>query len=187
MADTHDFRFNSGRLSLDLSATIRRRSSIPEDVLAPAGASASWLAEAVAGGQPLVPSKEAESELLLLRDAIWSAATAAATGREMPRDDVERLNELASRPLPTPQLDHATGQMELVSNDPVSASLATIARDAIELLGTPMRDRIKICEQPDCQMLFVDMSPSSRRRWCSMDRCGSRAKGKAFRQRHKAH
>jgi len=34
-------------------------------------------------------------------------------------------------------------------------------------------------------MLFLDVSPSVRRRWCSMDRCGSRAKGGAFRQRLK--
>jgi predicted RNA-binding Zn ribbon-like protein len=185
MIQRDDFRFNSGRLSLDLSGTIRRRASDPEDVLAPPGAPASWLKAAMDGDRVLSLSPREEDELRSLREAIWMAADAAASRRELPSKAVARLNEAASRPLPIPQIDPKTGQIKQVAQNAFDASLSTIARDAVELLGTPLREHIKTCEQPDCQMLFVDLSPSSRRRWCSMDRCGSRAKGDAFRKRQK--
>lgn len=56
---------------------------------------------------------------------------------------------------------------------------------AVDLVGGPLRSRIKACAQPGCWMLFLDASRSSRRRWGSMDRCGSRTKGETFRHRHK--
>jgi hypothetical protein len=36
-----------------------------------------------------------------------------------------------------------------------------------------------------CSLLFVDTSRSGRRRWCSMERCGNRAKVAAHRRRRK--
>ena len=40
--------------------------------------------------------------------------------------------------------------------------------------------RTRCCAHPDCMRWFVDTSKSGRRRWCSMERCGNRAKA----QRH---
>jgi predicted RNA-binding Zn ribbon-like protein len=49
------------------------------------------------------------------------------------------------------------------------------AVDAIELLHDPARlARVRICPGRNCGWLFLDTS--GRRRWCSMDVCGSRAK-----------
>ena len=181
----NEFRFNAGRLALDLPATIRRRVSKPEDVLAPTGAPARWLRDAglVQGLPTLLPGQA--SELLKLREAIWAAAGAASAGRTLPEDAVATLNRMAAYPLAVPRLDAGSATMKLIADDPFRTALATIARDAIDLIGSPLRTRIKACEQPDCRMLFLDISRSSRRRWCSMDRCGSRAKGAAFRTRNR--
>ncbi|CAH1664593.1 CGNR zinc finger domain-containing protein [Chelatococcus asaccharovorans] len=182
--EPQEFRFNSGRLSLDLPATIRRRASTPQDVLATSGAPARWLRDAFLTQGLLVLSSPEERELLALRDTIWNLADAAAGQRPLPEEAVAHLNKVASHALAVPQLDAASGRTRLIADDPFRTALATVARDAVELLGGPQKAKIKACAQTDCRMLFVDASRSSRRRWCSMDRCGSRAKGETFRQRH---
>lgn len=182
-----EFRFNAGRLALDLPATVRRRSSEPNDVLAKPGAPARWLRDAglIHDLPSLLPAQK--SDLLLLREAIWATAEAAAASCDLPEEAVAILNGMAAHPLAVPRLDPRSGEVGLIADDPFETALATIARDAIDLIGGPLRTRIKACEQPDCRMLFLDTSRSSRRRWCSMDRCGSRAKGAAFRTRKRQH
>ena len=44
-------------------------------------------------------------------------------------------------------------------------------------------DRVKACPGDDCGWLFLDRS--GRRRWCSMDSCGNRAKVRAHAARHR--
>ncbi|WP_237703790.1 CGNR zinc finger domain-containing protein [Rhodospirillum rubrum] len=185
MKPSEEFRFNSGRLSLDLAATVRRRGSLPNDVLAAPGAPARWLREAIGVEDLPALSPAQEAALRALRETIWTLATAASADAVLPAAAVDDLNATAAFPLATPQLDAASVTVRLLAADPFLAALAAIAGDAIDLLGGALRSRIKACAQPDCQMLFLDLSRSRRRRWCSMDRCGSRAKGDAFRQRHR--
>ena len=184
MTASEEFRFNSGRISLDLSATVRRRSSQPLDVLAGPGAVARWLRDAALVPELLKLSADQEREVIALRETIWELADAAADQRPFAAQTIKFLNQAAAHPLATPQLDQKSGGILFIADDPFRTALATIARDAIELLGGPLKAKIKACAQPDCRMLFLDASRSSRRRWCSMDRCGSRAKGKTFRHRH---
>ena len=63
--------------------------------------------------------------------------------------------------------------------------LATIAQEAIELIGGPDRARIKQCEGDGCALLFLDLSRPCRRRWCSMAGCGNRAKARQFRRKER--
>jgi predicted RNA-binding Zn ribbon-like protein len=44
--------------------------------------------------------------------------------------------------------------------------------------------RTKICPSDTCRWAFFDESRNRSRRWCSMEVCGNREKGKAFRSRH---
>ena len=43
--------------------------------------------------------------------------------------------------------------------------------------------RVKICNAPDCGLVFYDHSRSRTSRWCSMDTCGNRVKTRRYRQR----
>ena len=45
--------------------------------------------------------------------------------------------------------------------------------------------RIKNCEGPTCGLWFLDISKNHKRRWCTMDVCGNRAKVAAHRARQK--
>jgi predicted RNA-binding Zn ribbon-like protein len=65
----------------------------------------------------------------------------------------------------------------------VHAALASLARDAIDLLGGPHATRVRECAAEDCALLFVDASRPGRRRWCSMEGCGNRAKTTSYRRR----
>jgi len=58
-----------------------------------------------------------------------------------------------------------------------------LARDAVDLLTGPLAGRIRRCAGVDCTLVFADTSRPGQRRWCSMRRCGDRAKARGFRQR----
>lgn len=44
-------------------------------------------------------------------------------------------------------------------------------------------DRLRVCE--GCGTVFLDSSANGSRRWCTMQRCGNRAKVRAYRAREK--
>jgi predicted RNA-binding Zn ribbon-like protein len=59
-----------------------------------------------------------------------------------------------------------------------------LAREAADLLaGTDLR-HVRACPGTHCGWLFVD--PSGRRRWCTMEVCGNRAKARRHAERRRA-
>jgi predicted RNA-binding Zn ribbon-like protein len=61
-----------------------------------------------------------------------------------------------------------------------------VAADAVALLGAPAAlARLQQCPGRDCGWFFLNAS--GRRRWCSMDTCGSRAKMRRLYARRHAH
>jgi predicted RNA-binding Zn ribbon-like protein len=62
--------------------------------------------------------------------------------------------------------------------------LWAVARDATDLLTTGRLERIRECPGADgCGWLFYDTSRNGKRRWCSMEACGNRSKGRRHYQR----
>jgi predicted RNA-binding Zn ribbon-like protein len=60
-----------------------------------------------------------------------------------------------------------------------------IVADAVALLADPARlPRLRQCPGNNCGWFFLDTS--GRRRWCSMQTCGSRAKMRRHYQRHRS-
>src|SRR3546814_13586754 len=112
MINVDEFRLNSGRIALDLPATVRRRASEPQDVLAPSGAPARWLRDAGLSHELLALSPEQTSDLDKTLEAIWEVADAAAAERDLHADAVATLKEMAEHPLalpaPDPQTEKAT-------------------------------------------------------------------------------
>ncbi len=61
-----------------------------------------------------------------------------------------------------------------------------VAVSAVDLLRDDARsERVRMCPGTDCGWLFLDAS--GRRRWCSMDMCGSREKMRRHYRRRRAH
>ncbi|MEI2776119.1 MAG: CGNR zinc finger domain-containing protein [Tetrasphaera sp.] len=65
----------------------------------------------------------------------------------------------------------------------VAQALATIARDAVRHLAAHP-ERLKVCAAHDCPLVFLDTSRAGTRTWCSMARCGNRAKARTHRNTH---
>ncbi|MBB2742152.1 UNVERIFIED_ORG: putative RNA-binding Zn ribbon-like protein [Microbispora rosea subsp. rosea] len=61
---------------------------------------------------------------------------------------------------------------------------AVLAEAAAELLTDPAVTTVRECAADDCAMLFLPAHP--RRRWCSAERCGNRARVARHYRRHRA-
>jgi len=177
------FRFDAGSLSLNFAATVRHRGSEPRDLLSTPDALERWFH--LAGlAVPDVASKD-HDEAVLIREAIHDAVRSAILDAKPKKTDIRRINEAAAFPPAVPQLHAAADRIQWETKHPVKAALAVIARDAVTLMGGADRDRLKMCNGNSCQMLFVDHSPTNRRRWCAMSICGNREKIRTHRQRKK--
>jgi predicted RNA-binding Zn ribbon-like protein len=69
--------------------------------------------------------------------------------------------------------------------DRLEQARAAIAGTFASFLAEDRPDRLRICANPGCRELFVDRSPTGRRRWCDMRTCGNQAKAAGYRQRHR--
>jgi predicted RNA-binding Zn ribbon-like protein len=174
-----------GRPSLDLVATLGRRHATPVERIPDAAALGRWL---VAAGLLSTAPPVSEAHLVQarqLREAISRLAHAVMSAGPLPGKPLAVVNEHAVRPDLAPQLRVEDGRPAVTAPAAadVPSALATIARDAVLLLGGPQAARIKECEHPDCSLLFVDETQSGRRRWCSMGRCGNLVKTAGYRAR----
>lgn len=76
-------------------------------------------------------------------------------------------------------INAANGELELVPGKGASsltALLAGLAHEAAQLLTSTQAAQVKRCGNAECVLLFLDTSRTRKRRWCSMDICGNRAK-----------
>ena len=117
-----------------------------------------------------------------VRDALWGIALARAGGTDPDPGDVALVNAAAAEP-PLVALIAADGTRAWAPGATGARLLATLARDAVELLTGPHADRVRVCGADNCDLVFADTSRPGRRRWCSMDRCGNRHKVRAHRAR----
>ncbi|HEX4711246.1 CGNR zinc finger domain-containing protein [Phenylobacterium sp.] len=184
LAEERDgFRFRGGHNAIDLPATLQARlKPTPRELLKTPQDLVRWLAAAGLASSPLEAN---ESDLTLarsLREAIYALANAKLPGGPDPADALTVLNAVAAEPSATPQLT-ADGEVRLVG--PVSALLATLARDAVRMFGGEAADHIRQCQSPTCTLFFIDTSRSGERRWCSMSGCGNTAKVAEFRRRRR--
>ena len=120
-----------------------------------------------------------------LRGAIWRVVGAVlAEAAPAPRD-VRLINRVAREPALARELLPGAESMRWRSPT-AGRALATIAQDAVVLLGDPtQRARIHRCENPRCRVVFYDDSRPGLRRWCAPNRCGDRIRAKLYRERHR--
>jgi predicted RNA-binding Zn ribbon-like protein len=177
------FKFRSGRLSLDLPATLAGRlRAEPRDLLATPRDLGRWLAAAGLARHDLAPTAEELRGARELREALYRLALASARGQGFADADREVLNRWAAEAAPAPQL---APQGITWTGTGVRPALAVVARDGVELLGGPLARRVRECAGDGCALLFVDTSRSAKRRWCSMSACGGKAKVAEFRRRRR--
>lgn len=150
---------------------------------------AEWLAERFDRLPAESLGERERVDALALRAAITRLAAGAADGLAPDADDVDMVNLFAATPDIPPVLEGGRRQAGAGRIRPGQV-LATLARDAVALFAEAATvdgaGRIRRCAAEDCRMVFHDESRTGTRRWCSMSRCGNRAKVRAFRARASA-
>jgi predicted RNA-binding Zn ribbon-like protein len=121
-------------------------------------------------------------DAIALRDAIARMAVGCAHGEPRRATDIDLVNLYAATPDIPPALAGGTRQAGR-SVHTIGQALSTIARDAVDLFDEANAGRIRECSGGDCAMVYLDTSRAATRRWCSMQRCGNRAKVRAHRAR----
>ena len=140
-------------------------------------------------GLPPLPANEADlAAMRPLRAALTRIAYDLAEGSRPPipvdpprPDDIATVNAAAAVPPLVPALRPDGGTTFVAPT--ATAALSTLARDAVDLFGGPLARRIRVCAAENCGLLLVDTSRPGRRRWCSMELCGNRAKIRTHRSR----
>lgn len=125
---------------------------------------------------------------LELRLALKSIFVARIDNRPASRDAIATINRYmantsARQILQFKQNTYILEQAEDALTIPVL--LGYLALQGATLLASSQAERLKRCSNPDCVLIFVDTSRSQKRRWCSMETCGNRAK--VSRHYHKQH
>jgi predicted RNA-binding Zn ribbon-like protein len=179
------FRFG-GRLSLDLTWTVRFRAVAPTELLVEPVDLDRWL---TAAGFTLQGGHSDAAELHLtraLREAVDRSARRRIEGTPIVGADVATINEVARHAPPLPQLTDIGERAVAVDDAPVRSALAAVAHDAVDLLGSDHRGRLRVCEGERCSLPFLDDSRPGRRRWCSVEVCGNRTNTARYRARRPA-
>ncbi|MEV5510560.1 CGNR zinc finger domain-containing protein [Streptomyces orinoci] len=189
-AASHDLRFDSGRLCLDLVATVSGRpGEEPVDRLGTPERLRRWLL-----GSGAVP----QGTELQMVDAGWLGRFHAArdllqrvvraeVGGRAADPDLDRVNAIASAAPPVLRAVRGAdgGLIRTVAGPPECGALVgLVARDAVELLTDPaVRVLLRQCEGESCTVLYLDTSRGRRRRWCSSEVCGNRERVARHRRR----
>ena len=132
-------------------------------------------------------AEEAFAEALRLRETLYEVFSAIAAGAEPPATELATLNEAVARAFGHAQVERdGDGYRWGWRTDPpaLDRMLWPVLRSAVDLLTSGQLSRVKECPGlGDCGWLFFDTSKNGSRRWCSMEGCGNRAKGRRHYQR----
>lgn len=189
---TH-YTLNEGWLCLDFANTANWHASTqPIEELTSYGAWVAWcqkegiLSELEAQWLELEAAQHPEQaervlqRVIELREAIYRIISAVAKETSPAEADLKALNAALKSKLP--HLAVAASPAGFAwewkpSKDELDWMLGPIARSAAELLTAPALSRVGQCaDNRGCGWLFLDQTRNGRRRWCSMESCGNRAK-----------
>jgi predicted RNA-binding Zn ribbon-like protein len=101
-----------------------------------------------------------------------------ATGHPSP-DGLRDLNHILRHGLHYHQLERdpdGTRYTFAQVGDRLDQARATIASSLAQFLADESPSRLRSCANDGCRYLFIDRSPTGRRRWCDMRTCGNQAK-----------
>jgi predicted RNA-binding Zn ribbon-like protein len=200
-AAAHVFEFSGGELCLDFVNTVGdRREGRNERLL-------SWTDVLAWGEQAgLVSRREASAlraaaetrsrgaarafdDAVALRECLYRIFKAVAIGRRPAGKDVAVLNDAVGETMAHARVESsADGFSWGWTEGPPSFDrmLWPVVRSAADLLVSSRRADVRECASGTCTWLFIDSSPTRRRRWCDMKTCGNRDKARRFYRRKQA-
>jgi predicted RNA-binding Zn ribbon-like protein len=198
-----ELRLLGGRLCLDFANTVDPRyGDHPHEFLASYADLAGWARHAGAVGanderrlldqaqRHPADADTAFTSALTLRDQLHRIFSSVAAGSTPDPGDLDELERAHADAMAQAQLVPSAGGYRWDWDEDVGRldrMLWAVARDATDLLTTGRLERIRECPGADgCGWLFYDTSRNGKRRWCSMEVCGNRSKGRRHYQRSSA-
>jgi predicted RNA-binding Zn ribbon-like protein len=175
-----EFRTGYGRDWLDFAVTlVDRYGAVPRDLVETPVQLRSWLQE-----WGLAPTGSVTEDDVVhareLREALHGLARAAATERAPAKADLVVLEGVLPDDAPL-VLRRSGASVGVTRPATARAALARLARQAVDDLTGPNQARLRACGDEECSGIFLD--PTGRRRWCSDERCGVKARVRAHRAR----
>ena len=182
--DPSDFRegvpFLGGALWIDLLNTQPVIGGQVQDLIGGAGPLQTW-ARLAGLGPTEAPSPEDVAGAQRLRDALRPVFDDLSKGLPVRTEAVQAVNAVLAQVTVTRRLeDGRLVEDERLQAGPVAAAAAL---DFARFLDGHEPARLRHCANPACTMVFYDRGKNNRRRWCSMQACGNRAKVASYRER----
>ena len=196
--DRHELVFDGGHPALDFLNTVAIPGSGRDDLLGAPATLLEWLEGAGLAEEADIVSLRSSppdarlllSDALRLREAVAGIVEARTVGVQAPALAILEVNRVLSTSSRGLRLTADAGRYQLsdvaTSSGPLGL-LAPVAEAAARLLLDADPRRLRRCAAEGCGLWFLDTSRNGRRRWCSMARCGNRAKVAAHYRRQRAH
>lgn len=177
------FRTGYGRDWLDFAITyVGRYSDAPVDLVEEPDRLRAWLTQWGLAPTGAVTADDVEAAQVL-REALHRLARASAAGTSPAAHDVRVVDQYLSYDAPV-RLRRGTEGLTARPPRTTREALGRLARQAVDDLSGPNAARLRTCGDEECSGVYVD--PTGRRRWCSDERCGVKARVRAHRARAKA-
>ncbi|WP_430968279.1 CGNR zinc finger domain-containing protein [Spongiimicrobium sp. 2-473A-2-J] len=192
-------RFDGGKLCLDYVNTIHDRFERPlRDYLQTPDDLIRWSLQAgilttedhrILEKTVLQKSANAEAffaKAIQFRQVLYRLFHSISHDKKVEIGDLDAFNTFVSKSFSMLKIKRQRGKFtegwNLESQD-LHTITYPIVRDAYNLLLSDKHYRIREC--PKCGWLFFDSSKNGKRRWCSMETCGSRSKAREWYNRSK--
>ena len=138
----------------------------------------------------LTVSKSAPNDLLkkalVLRKALYNIFYAIAHSERPLDDDLESLKTFYLEAVEQATLEPSESEFRWkVSSKAPYALLHILTFDVLDFLQSDLIDRVRYCQNEDCNWLFLDTTRSRTKRWCSAKGCGNRIRVKRFLEKQK--
>ena len=183
MSVATEFRTGMGAPWLDLLTTrVQRYSDAPVELLTDAAVTEEWL-----GKYDLAPTTAVTVDdvavLRDLRETLHRSAAATIRATAIPPRDMRTITATLAADRP-PRMRRGPTSLLVARPRSADEAFARLARQAVEDLAGPQRALLRPCGDSECYGIFLNHT--GRRRWCSDERCGVRARVRSHRARIRA-
>jgi len=135
-------------------------------------------------------AKKAFVSSIELRELLYRIFISVEEGITIEKQLLNNLNRYLQKVSEGLALESLQQDFQLVADvNPANLTslLNPLVWEAVTLLISPDRFRIKSCGDKTCGWMFLDTSKNKSRQWCDMKSCGNRAKARKFyKQKKKA-
>ena len=129
------------------------------------------------------PGAAQTAALIGLREAGFGVLSAMAAGRKPGREETLTLETAMKSTLQDAGFSYTAKGLDIAPG-PLGGGYDHVVLALLDLMTRDDLDRLRECKR--CTHLFLDHGRGRGRRWCSMARCGNRAKAETFRARQQA-